>query len=87
MGISYVEDIPVQDYIRLHEAVGWGTVPEAQAVNTVANAAYVISARKDDTVIGISRLLWDGARPHMFATSSSLRTIRDWASDASWSPM
>ena len=60
MGISYVEDIPVQDYIRLHEAVGWGTVPEAQAVNTVANAAYVISARKDDTVIGISRLLWDG---------------------------
>ncbi|MDD4096955.1 MAG: GNAT family N-acetyltransferase [Oscillospiraceae bacterium] len=61
MNIRYVEDIPFQDYMRLHEEVGWGVVPEEQAKMTVANATFVISARKEDgTVIGISRLLWDG---------------------------
>ncbi len=61
MNIRYVEDIPFQDYMRLHEEVGWGAVPEEQAQMTVANATFVISARKDDgIVLGISRLLWDG---------------------------
>ena len=61
MKVNYVEEIPVQDYMRLHEEAKWGTVPEEQARMTVANAAFVISARAEDgTVIGISRLLWDG---------------------------
>ncbi len=61
MNISYIEDIPYKDYMRLHEAVGWGAVPEDQAKITVSNSAFVISARKEDgTVLGFSRLLWEG---------------------------
>ncbi len=61
MLVNYVETIPVQDYIRLREEAGWGCVPEEQACNTVTNAAFAVSARTEDgTVIGVSRLLWDG---------------------------
>ena len=61
MHVNYVEGIPVTDYMRLHEEATWGIIPEEQARNTVTNAAFTVSARTDDgTVIGMSRLLWDG---------------------------
>ena len=61
MHVDYVEGIPVEDYMRLHEEVKWGVVPVDQARNTVSNSAFIISARKEDgTVIGVTRLLWDG---------------------------
>lgn len=60
MNMLYREYISVEDYNKLREAVGWGSLCEEQARAGLNNSAYVISCYDGEKTIGTARVIWDG---------------------------
>lgn len=58
--IHYEKIIPVEDYLRLRDSVGWKKIAYEQAQCAVKNCFYSVCCYDDSKVIGMTRLLWNG---------------------------
>ncbi len=60
--IKFSEDrISVAEYLSLREAVGWKPLTERQAELAMENAIYRIFAYDGDKLVGMGRIVGDGA--------------------------
>lgn len=59
MDITYRENINVNDYNLLREAVGWGALCNEQAQQGLDHSAYVISCYDKEKIVGSARIIWD----------------------------
>ena len=60
--IKFSEDrLSVADYLGLREAVGWKKLTERQAELALENCIYCISAYDEGRLIGMGRIVGDGA--------------------------
>ena len=60
--IKFSEDrLSVAEYLQLREAVGWKTLTERQAELALENCIYCISAYDENKLIGMGRVVGDGA--------------------------
>ena len=60
--IMFSEDrLSVAEYLALREAVGWKKLTERQAELALENCLYQISAYEDGKLIGMGRIVGDGA--------------------------
>ena len=53
--------IEVQDYLDIRARVGWKVLLEEQAKTALKNSLCVIGAYEDDRLIGMGRIVGDGA--------------------------
>ncbi|MCM1497636.1 MAG: GNAT family N-acetyltransferase [Clostridium sp.] len=53
--------ITVQDYLAIRAEVNWKTLLEEQAVRALQNSLYIIGAYDGKRLVGIGRLVGDGA--------------------------
>ena len=62
MGINivYDHDLKVTDYNNLRALVGWGMLPEKQALAGLNRSDFVIAAKDGERTVGMSRVLTDG---------------------------
>lgn len=64
MTIRYLEKIPdAEEYLELFETTGWNMMYGADASELAAalrSSWYLISAYRDDTLVGVGRLVSDG---------------------------
>ena len=60
MNITYVNEISLEDYARLRDAVGFRKIPLRQAAAGLKNTAYQVAAKDGDRAVGMARILWDG---------------------------
>jgi len=49
------------EYIDLRKSVGWGAVDEETANRTIRAAAYTVCLRREERLVGIARVMGDGA--------------------------
>ncbi len=60
--IKFSEDrLSVAEYLALRESVGWKKLTERQAELALENCLYCISAYDDGKLIGMGRIVGDGA--------------------------
>lgn len=50
-----------EQYLAIRLQVGWKQLEEKQAGKALANSLYVVSAYEEDTLVGIGRIVGDGA--------------------------
>ena len=48
------------EYIELRTRAGWGSIDEEAAGKTIRAAAYTVSLRSNDRLIGLARVMGDG---------------------------
>ncbi len=63
MGLEYINEISVEDYMKLRKEVGWKGFPKEQAEIGLKNTAYLVACKDTEdhgNIIGMARLLWDG---------------------------
>ena len=53
--------LTVKDYLEIRSQVGWIELKEEQAVKALENSLYVIGAYDDDELVGMGRIVGDGA--------------------------
>ncbi len=59
--ITVVEKIPgAEEYIRLRQAVGWGTHEPSAIEECLRNSLYCICAFADGELVGMARIVGDG---------------------------
>lgn len=54
-------NIGVDTYLWLREAVGFKKLSRTQAVKALKNSLYVVAAYADDRIVGMGRIVGDGA--------------------------
>ncbi len=60
--ITYEENsITVDAYLALRETVGWRKLSREQAEKALKNSLHIICARQDGRLVGMGRLVGDGA--------------------------
>lgn len=59
MNITYKENISVDDYNILREAVGWGALCNEQAQQGLDHSSFLISCYDNDKIAGTARIIWD----------------------------
>jgi len=61
-GVVLSERIPTpQQYIALRKAMGWGEIDLATAERTLAAAAFSVCLHRGDALVGLARVMGDGA--------------------------
>ena len=60
MNISYVNTISVEDYNKLHIAVGWGARDPGKVREALGRTDFLVAARTDGKTIGMARVIQDG---------------------------
>ena len=58
--IIYRSDMPVDEYNRMRQAVGWKVLDRAQAQTGLDNSAYLTAAWDGDKPVGMARVVSDG---------------------------
>jgi predicted GNAT family N-acyltransferase len=58
--ITYTEQITVEEYNSLRQAVQWIGVKEARAQKALDNSFYKLIARQDGVPVGMARIVSDG---------------------------
>lgn len=58
--ITYRNDIAVDDYLKLRDAVNWKKVPREQAEKALAGSVYMVVAYDGDKAVGMARVVGDG---------------------------
>ena len=53
--------LDLNTYLSLRAAVGWKKLSEEQAIRALKNSIYTIVAYIDDKVVGMGRMVGDGA--------------------------
>lgn len=56
-----INTINVQDYLAIRAKVGWKKLLEEQAAQALKHSIYVIGAYEDDQLVGMGRIVGDGA--------------------------
>jgi predicted N-acetyltransferase YhbS len=60
--IVLVEELPsAAEYRELRATAGWGEIDEAVARQTLAAACYTVTLRRQGRLIGLARVMGDGA--------------------------
>lgn len=54
-------NLTVDQYLHLREQVGWKTLSVPQAQKALDNSLFVVAAYQNDTLVGMGRLVGDGA--------------------------
>lgn len=54
-------NLTVEQYLHLRQQVRWKPLDQQQAQKALANSLYVLSAYHDDELVGMGRLVGDGA--------------------------
>lgn len=49
------------EYLAIRRQVGWKILREEQAEKALKNSLYVVTAYEDDTLVGMGRIVGDGA--------------------------
>ena len=59
----HIEDkkIKVNEYLDLRSRVGWKKLTKVQAERSIENALFMVAAYDDDKLIGMGRIVGDGA--------------------------
>lgn len=60
MNIVYKNQISVEDYNLLREAVEWGKICTEQAKRGLESSSYIISCYDNNNIVGSARIIWDG---------------------------
>lgn len=60
MDVKYVNKITADDYNHLRRSVGWAELDKQQALNGIANSAFIVSAIVDGKTVGVTRVVGDG---------------------------
>lgn len=60
MNLEYKNELSVEDYNSLREAVGWGMLVPEQAKAGLEHSCRVIGCRHENRIAGGARILWDG---------------------------
>ena len=60
--LIYENKLTAQEFVYLTEAVGWGSPNLKQIEIALKNTIYSISAETDGKIIGMGRIIGDGAR-------------------------
>ncbi|MDE6432896.1 MAG: GNAT family N-acetyltransferase [Lachnospiraceae bacterium] len=53
--------LTVVEYLAIRRQVGWKILKKEQAKKALENSLYVIAVYEDDTLVGIGRIVGDGA--------------------------
>ena len=60
--VSVSERLPkAAEYIELRTTMGWGSIDEEIANRTIEAAAFTVCLRRQDRLVGIARVMGDGA--------------------------
>lgn len=54
-------ELDINTYLGLRAAVGWKTLDNEQAIMALKNSIYTLTATIDDKVVGMARMVGDGA--------------------------
>lgn len=49
------------EYLAIRQQVGWKRLKEEQAEKALKNSLYIVAAYKEDTLVGMGRIVGDGA--------------------------
>ena len=60
MTIAFSDEISVDDYNRLREAVGWGACNTEKVATALVRSDYIVAARADGKTVGAARVMHDG---------------------------
>src|SRR5207244_4501819 len=61
-GIVLAEDLPTAaEYREFRARAGWGAIDEATAQRTIGAACYTVTLRRQGKLIGLARVMGDGA--------------------------
>ena len=61
-GLVLSESVPAPArYIALRKAMGWGEIDLAAAERTLAAASFTVCLHRDDELLGLARVMGDGA--------------------------
>lgn len=62
-GMVNVKDncLDLDTYLKLRDSVGWKKLSEEQAIMALKNSIYTVTAYIDDKVVGMGRMVGDGA--------------------------
>ena len=58
--MEFKDYISVEDFQRLHKAVGWKIIDDEVVRKSLEGSDFVVSAVKDGRVVGMGRLVGDG---------------------------
>ena len=53
--------LDLETYLKLRASVGWKKLSEEQAIMALKNSIYTVTAYIDDKVVGMGRMVGDGA--------------------------
>lgn len=53
--------LDLDTYLKLRASVGWKKLSEEQAIRALKNSIYTVTAYIDDKVVGMGRMVGDGA--------------------------
>ena len=59
--IAYTDEISLEDYVSLREAVSFKALTKRQAEAAIANHSFLIAAKDGGKTVGMTRLVSDGA--------------------------
>ena len=62
MNITYNNKLSVEDYCALRKAVGWYDIPENIIQQALSKSDFIISAKTNNLIIGMARLITDGVQ-------------------------
>jgi GNAT superfamily N-acetyltransferase len=54
-------ELDIDTYLNLRAAVGWKKLDDEQAIMALKNSIYTLTATIDDKVVGMARMVGDGA--------------------------
>lgn len=60
--VIYENKLTAKEFALLTESVGWGRPNLKQIEIALKNTIYTVSVKKDDKIIGMGRIIGDGAR-------------------------
>ncbi|MDR2707721.1 MAG: GNAT family N-acetyltransferase [Nitrososphaerota archaeon] len=65
--IEFTDHISINDYLELRKTVDFKILSQRQAEIALKNYAFLIIAKRNEKVIGMTRLIFDGAYIAVFA--------------------
>jgi GNAT superfamily N-acetyltransferase len=60
MNITYINNISVEDFNILHEAVGWGACKPEKINTALERSDFIVAAQIENQIIGMARVIQDG---------------------------
>ena len=62
---TYTNNISVEDYNKLSDAVGWGVIKPERVAYALKRSDFIVAAHLDGQAIGMARVMQDGLQAHI----------------------